>query len=50
MASRPLTKRAKYKTTIKDPGTPGTLRMVLNFSFFFFIIIDLLIGFQFDRC
>ncbi|XVF47052.1 hypothetical protein PTKIN_Ptkin03bG0078000 [Pterospermum kingtungense] len=30
MASRHVTKRAKYKTTIKDPGTPGTLRLTLE--------------------
>ncbi|XP_039003077.1 general transcription and DNA repair factor IIH subunit TFB1-1-like isoform X2 [Hibiscus syriacus] len=30
MASGHVTKRAKYKTTIKDPGTPGTLRMTLE--------------------
>ncbi|OMO77394.1 hypothetical protein COLO4_25217 [Corchorus olitorius] len=30
MAGGHVTKRAKYKTTIKDPGTPGTLRMTLE--------------------
>ncbi|KAE8711399.1 putative RNA polymerase II transcription factor B subunit 1-1 [Hibiscus syriacus] len=30
MATGHVTKRAKYKTTIKDPGTPGTLRMNLE--------------------
>ncbi|KAK5818545.1 hypothetical protein PVK06_023486 [Gossypium arboreum] len=30
MASTHVTKRAKYKTTIKDPGTPGTLRMTFE--------------------
>ncbi|KAG8488662.1 hypothetical protein CXB51_016727 [Gossypium anomalum] len=30
MASAHVTKRAKYKTTIKDPGTPGTLRMTFE--------------------
>ncbi|XVF19568.1 hypothetical protein REPUB_Repub11eG0122500 [Reevesia pubescens] len=30
MASGLVTKRAKYKTTIKDPGTPGTLRMTVE--------------------
>ncbi|XWS73786.1 hypothetical protein CRYUN_Cryun02cG0159300 [Craigia yunnanensis] len=30
MASRHVAKRAKYKTTIKDPGTPGTVRMTLE--------------------
>ncbi|XWS28470.1 hypothetical protein CRYUN_Cryun25bG0072400 [Craigia yunnanensis] len=30
MASVHVTKQAKYKTTTKDPGTPGTLRMTLE--------------------
>ncbi|XVE79124.1 hypothetical protein DITRI_Ditri14bG0032900 [Diplodiscus trichospermus] len=30
MANGHVTKRAKYKTTIKDPGTPGTLRMTVE--------------------
>lgn len=43
MSSGQVVKRAKYKTTVKDPGTPGVLRLVhyqpipFTFSFFFFI-------------
>lgn len=29
MASGQVMKRAKYKITVKDPGTPGVLKMVL---------------------
>lgn len=31
MASGQVTKRVKYKTSVKDPGTPGRLLLVLSF-------------------
>jgi hypothetical protein len=29
-AAQQVVKRAKYKTTVKDPGTPGVIYLVLS--------------------
>jgi hypothetical protein len=29
-AAQQVVKRAKYKTTVKDPGTPGVINLVLS--------------------
>ena len=43
MSSGQVIKRAKYKTSVKDPGTPGLLKMVFLFLSCFFPLLRVLL-------
>lgn len=38
MASKQVTKRVKYKTSLKDPGTPGRLLLVILYQILYIYV------------